>query len=116
MRVIDGDLEQFYVSPFMEMAMHCHFRLAAADRCAAIAIETHDALGPVLSTCFAGERRVRSDSIRLRGLLRHPMRAAQVLGGIPLGSAEAVAQGDACAASARPPTDPVSIVVPARPA
>jgi DUF1365 family protein len=98
------------------MAMHYHFRVAAPDRRAAIAIETHDADGPVLSACFIGERRVLSDSMLLRGLLRHPMMAAQVLGGIHWEALKLWRKGMRVQPRPAPPTDPVSIVLPARPA
>ncbi len=108
--------KQFYVSPFMEMAMHYHFRIAEPDRRAAIGITVHDATGPVLSACFTGQRQALSDATLLRGLLRHPMMAAQVLGGIHWEALKLWGKGMRPRPRPAPPADSVSIVLPARPA
>jgi uncharacterized protein len=106
--------KQFYVSPFMEMAMHYHFRLAAPGHRAAIAIETHDATGTVMSACFTGERHALSDSMLLRAFLRHPMMAAQVLGSILWEATKLWRKGMRAQPRPAPPKDSVSIVLPAR--
>ena len=106
--------KQFYVSPFMEMAMHYHFRIVAPARRVAIGIAAHDATGPVLSACFTGQRQALSDATLLRGLLRHPMMAAQVLGGIHWEALKLWRKGMRTRPRPAPPADPVSIVLPAR--
>ena len=108
--------KQLYVSPFMEMAMHYNFRLVTPHRRTLIAIETHDAAGPVLSACFTGERQVLSDSMLLRHFVRHPMMAMQVLGAIHWEALKLWRKGMRVQPRPAPPEDPVSIVLPARPA
>lgn len=104
--------KQFYVSPFMEMAMQYHFRVVAPDRRVAIGIEAHDATGPVLSASFAGRRRPLSDAVLLRGLLRHPAMAVQVLGAIHWEALKLWRKGMRVRPRPAPPADPVSIVLP----
>lgn len=107
--------KELYVSPFMQMAMQYHFRLATPDRRATVAIETHDAEGPILSACFTGERHALSDSMMLRRLLRHPMMAAQVLGGIHWEAMKLWRKGMRLQPRPAPPENLVSIVLPASP-
>lgn len=108
--------KRFYVSPFMDMDMHYQFRVVAPDRRAAIAIAARDAAGPVLSACFTGERQEIADAALLRGLLRHPMMAAQVLGGIHWEALKLWRKGMRIRPRPIPPDDAVSIVSPAGPA
>lgn len=103
--------KQFYVSPFMEMAMQYHFRLVAPDRRVVIGITAHDATGPVLSAGFTGQRRTLSDARLLRGLLRHPMMAVQVLGAIHWEALKLWRKGMRIRRRPAPPADPVSIVL-----
>ena len=106
--------KRFYVSPFMEMAMRYHFRLipAGPDAGRQSASTVHDATGPVLSACFAGRRQALTDATLLRGLLRHPMMAAQVLGGIHWEALKLWRKGMRARPRPAPPADPVSIVLP----
>jgi uncharacterized protein len=108
--------KQFYVSPFMQMEMDYHFRIVAPDRVATIAIQARDAAGPVLSACFSGQRQEMTDAALLRDLLRHPLMAAQVLGGIHWEALKLWRKGMGIFPRPRPPPDAVSIVRPARPA
>lgn len=106
--------KQFYVSPFMEMAMHYHFRIVAPGHGTTIAIEAHDTDGPVLSACFTGQRQSLTDRALLRGLLRHPMMAAKVVGGIHWEALKLWRKGMRIRPRPAPPANAVSIVVPAR--
>ena len=72
----------FYVSPFMEMNLQYHFRVAAPGARVAVAIEARDEAGPLLSACFAGKRRALTSGNLLRLLSRYPLLALQVLAGI----------------------------------
>ena len=103
--------KQFYVSPFMAMAMQYHFRLAPPHHRVAIAIEAHDAAGPMLSACFAGRRQELTDANLLRALLRHPLLPAQVLGGIHWEALKLWLKGMRPRPRPAPPSDPVSIIM-----
>ena len=74
--------KRFYVSPFLEMDMTYHFRLAPPGDRAFISIEARDADGPVLSAHFSGSRRALTGANLTRVLVRYPLLALQVLGGI----------------------------------
>jgi hypothetical protein len=100
----------FYVSPFMDMAMIYHFRLAAPAARAVVAIEAHDDAGLVLSACFGGRRAALSTGNLLRLLLRHPALALQVLGGIHWEAAKLWRKGLRPHPRPKPPRDPISIV------
>jgi uncharacterized protein len=103
--------KRFYVSPFMEMAVRYHFRLAEPAARAAIAIEVHDAAGPMLSACFAGRREALSTGTLLHAFLRHPMLAFQVLGGIHWEALKLWRKGMRVQPRPMPPSEPVSIVL-----
>ena len=102
--------KQFYVSPFMDMAMQYHFRLSPPGARVAIAIEAHDAAGPMFSACFAGRRQDLNDANLLRALLRHPLLALQVLGGIHWEALKIWRKGVRPRPRPAPPAEPVSIV------
>lgn len=81
--VIDQRCDKdFYVSPFMDMALRYHFRLTPPDTRLALAIEAADHDGAVLYAAFNGRRRALTDAALLSMLLRFPLLALQVLGGI----------------------------------
>ncbi|MBS0559296.1 MAG: DUF1365 family protein [Proteobacteria bacterium] len=107
--------KRFYVSPFMEMAMQYRFRLAVPAERALIAIEVRGANGTVLSAAFAGERRELSDALLLRGLARHPMMAAQVLGAIHWEALKLWRKGMRVLPRPAPPAQAVSIGVAEKP-
>jgi DUF1365 family protein len=100
----------FYVSPFMEMDLQYHFRLAPPAARAAVAIEAHDDAGPVLSACFAGRRSTLSTGALFRLLPRHPALALQVLGGIHWEALKLWRKGIRLHPRPRPPRQPITIV------
>jgi DUF1365 family protein len=104
--------KHFYVSPFMDMAMQYHFRVALPAGRIAIAIEVRDAAGAVLSACFAGERRDLTDANLVRGFLRNPLPAAHVLGGIHWEALKLWRKGMRVRPRPAPPAAAVSIVRP----
>jgi DUF1365 family protein len=102
----------FYVSPFMEMAMQYHFRLAAPGARAAVSIETRDDRGPVLAASFTGRRRPLTGGNLLRLLGRYPLLALQVLGGIHWQALKLWRKGMRLQKRPEPPVDLVSIIMP----
>ncbi|WP_417689624.1 DUF1365 domain-containing protein [Roseibium sp.] len=72
----------FYVSPFIDMEQHYHFRLLPPGRSVRIRILETDAEGPLLSATFAGNLCPLSTSTILRLCLRIPLLTLKVLGGI----------------------------------
>lgn len=103
----------FHVSPFMDMAMTYHFRITLpADR-AVVAIEGHDANGPMIAAAYAGTRQPLTDRTLLRAFVRQPFLAAQVIGGIHWEALKLWRKGMRLRTKPVPPADPVSIVHPA---
>ncbi len=102
--------KRLYVSPFMEMAMQYHFRVAPPAERAVVAIEAHDGAGLMLSACFAGRRQELTSQNLLRLFLRYPLLALQVLGGIHWEALKLWRKGMRLQPRPAPPTDPMSIV------
>jgi DUF1365 family protein len=101
--------KQFHVSPFMDMAMTYHFRLALPAERVAVAIEGRDAAGPVISAAFAGRRSPLTDWHLLKAFLRHPLLAMQVLGAIHWEALKLWRKGVKIRRLPPLPADPVSI-------
>lgn len=74
--------KRFYVSPFMDMDLTYAFRVTMPGATLGIAIDAHDAAGPVLFAAFTGRRRELTDARLFGALLAHPLLAGRVLGGI----------------------------------
>ncbi len=106
--------KQFYVSPFMDMALEYKFRLAVPDAALSLAMEVHDAEGAMLFAAFAARRRELSDGALLRGFLAHPLLALKVLGGIHWEALKLWRKGMALRPRPAPPTLPVSLAEPSR--
>jgi len=103
--------KQFHVSPFMDMDMTYHLRIVAPGPRASVAIESHDAAGLMMSAAFTGRRRDLTDGNLLRAFLRHPMLAAQVVGGILWEALKLWRKGVAVRALPPAPPRPISIAV-----
>ncbi len=105
----------FYVSPFMDMALRYRFRLIPPGEKLGVAIEVRDGTGPVLTAGLAARREALTDGALLRGFLRHPLLAAQVLGGIHWEAAKLWRKGMRVRPRPAPPAEPVTIVPLAEP-
>lgn len=72
----------FYVSPFVEMAMRYHFRIAPpAERVKLRILET-DREGPLLAATFSGRRRALATSVLLRAFVALPLVTLKIVGAI----------------------------------
>jgi DUF1365 family protein len=72
----------FYVSPFIEMAMRYHFRVAPPGDGVKVRILETDAAGPVLAATFSGRRRALSSLTLLQASLQVPFLTMKVIGAI----------------------------------
>lgn len=106
--------KDFYVSPFMEMDLQYRFRLHRPDSRVAVAIRAEDAGGLVLAAAFAGRRRALGDAGLALAVLRHPLQALMVLGGIHWEALKLWRKGLRLQPRPAPPAHPVSVVAPAR--
>lgn len=108
--------KSFYVSPFMDMGLNYRFRLEPpADR-VAMAIDVSDAGGSILKVAFAARREALTDAALLSGFVRHPLLAAQVLGGIHWEAAKLWRKGLRTRPRPAPPAKPISIIAHGGPA
>jgi DUF1365 family protein len=108
--------KRFYVSPFMEMALHYHFRVAAPGDRAIVSIEVHDETGPMLAASFSGRRQELTGVNLRRLLMRFPALGLQVLAGIHWEALKLWRKGLRLRLRPKPPCEPVSIVGPGGPA
>ncbi len=72
----------FYVSPFIGMDAHYHFRLRRPGDTIALAIRETERNEPVLHAVFQGHRRAINDRELLVSFLRLPFMTLQVMAGI----------------------------------
>jgi len=74
--------KQFYVSPFIEMAMRYHFRVRPPGERVQLRILETDSEGPLLSATFKGSRRALSTGELLRAFLALPLVTVKIMGAI----------------------------------
>ncbi len=71
-----------HVSPFMDMAMRYHFKVAAPGADAYLQVDGHDAEGAVIAASFRGRRETLSDRGILMAFAAHPFLSVAVLAAI----------------------------------
>jgi DUF1365 family protein len=103
----------FYVSPFLDMKLTYHFRVAPPGERASVVVQTHDSEGPILTAVFAGARAPLTDANLCRAFLRHPLLAMQVLGAIHWEALKLWRKGLRVRPRPAPPHQAVSITLPA---
>ncbi|HTY69073.1 MAG TPA: DUF1365 family protein [Alphaproteobacteria bacterium] len=103
----------FYVSPFLDMPLTYHFRVAPPGERANVVVQAHDAGGPILTAVFAGARAPLTDANLWRAFWRHPLLAMQVLGAIHWEALKLWRKGLRVRPRPAPPTEAVSITLPA---
>jgi DUF1365 family protein len=74
----------FFVSPFMDMELGYAFDIRPPGAHLLVGVTTSDVKGVVLQANFAATRRSLSDQAIVSAVLRHPLLAAKVVGGIHL--------------------------------
>lgn len=74
--------KQFYVSPFMDMAMTYSFVVRPPGETVNLAIEVEDEEGSMMIAAFTARRRSLTDENLIAAWLAHPLLILQVIGGI----------------------------------
>lgn len=74
--------KEFYVSPFMDMAMSYEFRIRPPDQSVSVSISQTDAEGAVLFASLAARRSELTDRSLLAAYLRHPLMTFKIVAGI----------------------------------
>ena len=72
----------FYVSPFIDMDQHYHFRILPPGHSVRVRILETDADGPLLSASFAGRARALTSRAIVSLCLKIPLMTLKVIGGI----------------------------------
>ena len=72
----------FYVSPFIEMAMHYHFRVTPPGDCVKLRILETDPEGPLLAATFNGRRRELTSAALLRSFFALPLVTFKIVAAI----------------------------------
>jgi DUF1365 family protein len=111
----DGDVinqsctKNFYVSPFLPMALTYRFCLSEPGETLAVRITVEDVGGTVLTAVLGGARQTFSDRHLLRAFLRTPLLAWQVLGAIHWEALKLWRKGLRIQKRPKPPDVPVSL-------
>ncbi|QND54903.1 DUF1365 domain-containing protein (plasmid) [Phyllobacterium sp. 628] len=74
--------KEFYVSPFMDMALDYDFTITRPSETASVVINASDAEGLIIATAFSGKRRAFSDWQLLKLFLAYPLLTLKVIAGI----------------------------------
>jgi DUF1365 family protein len=74
--------KQFYVSPFVEMAMRYHFRITAPGQHVRLRILETDRDGPLLAATFSGQRRELTTTSLLRAFFALPLLTFKIVAAI----------------------------------
>jgi len=106
--------KQFYVSPFMDMALSYAFRILRPEERVLVAVDVSDAEGLVLSASFSGERRPLTDRALLRAWLTYPWMTLGVLAAIHLEALKIWLKGEKVRVRPLPPERAVTVVAPAK--
>lgn len=74
--------KEFYVSPFMEMALDYDFTITRPADTASVVINASDRDGLIIATAFSGKRQEFSDGQLLKLFLGYPLLTLKVIAGI----------------------------------
>jgi DUF1365 family protein len=74
--------KQFYVSPFIEMAMRYHFRILPPGAQVKLRILETNRGGPLLAATFSGRRRSLTTAALLRSLVSLPLLTCKIVAAI----------------------------------
>lgn len=85
--------KRLHVSPFLDMDMDYAFRIVPPGATTTVAIDAHDAEGPILFASFAGDRRPLTDAGLWGAFFTHPLLTLKVMAGIHWEAVRLVAKG-----------------------
>ena len=105
--------KEFYVSPFIGMAMRYHFHLVPPAATVAIGIRETDAEGALLHARFTGRHAPLSDRALLGAFMRYPLMTFKVMAGIHWEALKLWRKRARFHPRPAPPDQPIRIVAPA---
>ena len=104
--------KKFYVSPFIEIAGHYHFRIVPPAETVTVEINHTNAESSVLYAIFKGKRTPLTDRALLRAFLAYPLMTLKVIGGIHWEAFKLWRKGIPVIEHPPPPSSVVTIVNP----
>ena len=111
--VVEQDCDKgFFVSPFMDMDLHYHFRVRPPGEATVVDIAVSKGGQPMLDAKFAGERQALTDAHLARALWKHPLMTLMVMVGIHWEAVKIVLKGIGLRPRAPLPPTPVTYVTP----
>lgn len=102
--------KSFHVSPFMAMGLRYQFRIRPPDGRFGLTIQVADADGPMMTASFQARRVTLTDAALVRALVRTPLPALTVIGGIYWEALRLWWKGLRVHPHPPPPPEPVSVV------
>ncbi|APH70991.1 hypothetical protein BSQ44_06080 [Aquibium oceanicum] len=110
-----GSIEQhcekeFYVSPFISMAMRYDFRVDPPAERTSIHITASDGDGPLIVAAFSGQRQPLTDATLARMFFAYPLLTVKVIGGIHWEALKLWAKGVKLTTRPAPPETPITFV------
>ena len=110
-RIIEQDCDKgFFVSPFMDMDLHYHFRVRPPGETTVVDIAVSKAGLPMLDAKFAAERHDLTDATLARTFWRYPLMTLMVIAGIHWEAVKIGAKGIWLRPRAPLPPTPVTYV------
>ena len=100
----------FYVSPFMDMDMTYNFVVRPPADEVSITVRGSDAQGTLITANFTGTARPLTDRTILATVLRYPLLALKVVGGIHWEALKMLAKGLRLRDRPPPPAEPITVV------
>jgi len=100
----------FYVSPFMDMDMTYNFVVRPPQDDVSITVRGSDAQGTLITANFTGTARPLTDRTILATVLRYPLLALKVVGGIHWEALKMLAKGLRLRDRPPPPAEPITVV------
>lgn len=107
--------KNFYVSPFLDMALSYAFKVKPPEKSVTVAIQCADREGPILAAALTGERRAFSDRTLAALLLTHPFQTLKVIAGIHWEALFLWLKGIGLRDRPPPPERPVSAILQSSP-
>ncbi len=109
--VVQQDCDKgFFVSPFMDMDLHYHFRVLPPAAATVLDIRVSQDGQPMLDARFAAQRQELTNSHLARALISHPLMTLMVVAGIHWEALKIFAKGIGLRPRAPLPVDEVSYI------
>ena len=104
--------KKFYVSPFVSMDSHYHFRIEVPAKILSLDVNEEDQDGPVLFARFKAQQRPLNDSELIKVWANHPLMTLKVIAGIHWEALKLFSKGVPLVERPEPPLQAHTVVQP----